>query len=127
MIPPRRIIQIKNFALWLLGLLVQIIESRELPAQFRLFEVINHYLIPSCVRARHTEPLRVLGVHLDLRLAETGRGVSLLVEELTIAPRELGLRLYPRNTVRHPDGKLRKPRNCLYVALADGCLEALKE
>src|SRR5829696_1657442 len=80
-------------------LFVQVIEPRKLPAGSRLLEVINHDLVSCGVGTRHTETLRVFSIHVDLCFAEAGRRVSLLIEDLSIAPAKLGLGLYRRNPV----------------------------
>src|SRR4051812_18305303 len=72
-------------------LFVEVVEAREFPAGSRFFEVINHHWISSRVRTGNAEMFWIFRVFLGYCFAETGCGVGLFVEDLSIAPAKLGL------------------------------------
>ena len=111
----------------LLWLLVQVIKARKLPAGPRLLEMIDYDLVSGGVRTGDTETFRVFRIDLDLRLAETGSGVGLFVEDLSISFAKLGLGPDRRDAVRHREWKLGQMRDRLNVVLADGRFKTLKE
>jgi hypothetical protein len=72
------------------SLFVQVVESGEFPTRPGLLEVIDDHFVSGRVRTGDSELLWVLRIQLRLCFAKTSRGVSLLVENLSIALYELG-------------------------------------